>query len=100
MSGVCLNEDCSVLTLAAARPKLKRVNYKAGNLNYGLQVTSDIARMAYQAPAPFIAVIDADMIVEPNWLRTMIPHLMQNEHLAMACPPQVWIFTRQILHIS
>lgn len=39
--------------------------FKAGALNYALQKTS--------AAAEVIAVIDSDYVVEPNWLRDLVP---------------------------
>ena len=62
-------------------------HFKAGNLNYGLEETLKL-------PGPneigeFIAALDADMIPEPDWLRAMMPHMILDDHLALACPPQV-----------
>lgn len=62
-------------------------HFKAGNLNYGLEETMKL-------PGPdevgeFVAALDADMIPEPDWLRAMMPHMILDDHLALACPPQV-----------
>lgn len=37
----------------------------------------------------YVAGLDADMIAEPHWLRTILPHLIEDPKVAMACPPQV-----------
>jgi exo-beta-1,3-glucanase (GH17 family)/cellulose synthase/poly-beta-1,6-N-acetylglucosamine synthase-like glycosyltransferase len=40
--------------------------FKAGALNYALRVTDPRAEV--------IGVVDADYVVEPDWLRTLVPH--------------------------
>lgn len=37
----------------------------------------------------YVAGLDADMIPEPHWLRAILPHLMDETSMALACPPQV-----------
>lgn len=37
----------------------------------------------------YVAGLDADMIPEPHWLRTILPHLIDDPDVALACPPQV-----------
>lgn len=37
----------------------------------------------------FVVGIDADMIPEPHLLRALLPHLVNDDKMAMACPPQV-----------
>ena len=61
--------------------------YKAGNLQYGLEETEKIGASQY------FAVLDADMIPEPDWLRRAIPHLLLDDKVALACPPQVSNFS-------
>lgn len=70
-----------------ARVKTKGVphHFKAGNLNHGLFYTEGLEG----GKAEFVAALDADMIVERAWLRAIIPHLLTDPGLAMACPPQV-----------
>ena len=58
-------------------------HFKAGNLRFGLEETRRLGG------SEFVASLDADMIPEPDWLRRMIPHLILEDSLAMACPPQV-----------
>lgn len=38
----------------------------------------------------YVAGLDADMIPEPHWLRTMLPHLVDDGDVALACPPQTF----------
>ena len=45
-----------------SRPKTKNHHYKAGNLNDGIEWVKTLPG----SPAPFIAVLDADMIPEPH----------------------------------
>ncbi|USP77535.1 uncharacterized protein yc1106_04809 [Curvularia clavata] len=42
------------------------------------------------APSEFVAGLDADMIPEPHWLRTMMPHLVDDPDVSLACPPQTF----------
>lgn len=74
-----------------ARPKYPGVphHFKAGNLNYGLEQVHLMPGGAYQ----YMAALDADMIPEPCWLRALVPHLVQDPKLAMACPPQLFYNT-------
>lgn len=58
-------------------------HFKAGNLRFGLEETRRLGG------SEFVASLDADMIPEPDWLRRLIPHLILEDGLAMACPPQV-----------
>jgi len=66
------------------REKPEKPDYKAGNLNNGLRFSSTLS----ETPAPFVAGLDVDMIVQPNWLRAMMPHLLKDPKLGMTCPPQ------------
>lgn len=65
--------------------KKKDHNYKAGNLNDGLQHVASLP----SGPAPFVAALDADMIAQPEWLRALLPHLLNDETVALAILPQV-----------
>lgn len=67
-----------------SRAKPEVPDYKAGNLNHGVKFTAGLA----ETPSPFLAGLDADMIVRPHWLRSMIPHFDKDPRLAMVCPPQ------------
>jgi cellulose synthase/poly-beta-1,6-N-acetylglucosamine synthase-like glycosyltransferase len=70
-----------------AREKIpgKPHHFKAGNLNYGFD---EVAKLPGGA-APFAAALDADMIPEKHWLRAIMPHMLIDERMALACPPQV-----------
>jgi len=59
-------------------------HFKAGNLQFGIEETRRFG------PSDFLACLDADMIPEPEWLRRIIPHLILDDELALACPPQVF----------
>ena len=61
-----------------------RSYFKAGNLQYGIDITS-----RSKEPSEYIAGLDADMIPEIDWLRRMVPHLISDDGLGIACPPQV-----------
>lgn len=68
-----------------ARKKSPVKDYKAGNLNHGLELTKTLPGPA----ADIVAGLDADMIPEPEWLRRTIPHLMENRKMGLVNPPQV-----------
>ena len=70
-----------------SRPKFPGVphHFKAGNLNYALGETQKMPGGA----ANFVAALDADMIPEKDWLRALLPHMLQDLNCSMACPPQV-----------
>ncbi|KAF1990738.1 glycosyltransferase family 2 protein [Aulographum hederae CBS 113979] len=71
-----------------AREKFPGVphHFKAGNLNFGLDEVHNMPGGASQ----FVAALDADMIPEQHWLRAIMPHLLNDSKLAMACPPQLF----------
>ena len=66
-----------------ARPPDNHEFGKAGNLQYGLDETKK------QSNSEFIASLDADMIVEPDWLRRLVPHAILDETVGLVNPPQV-----------
>ncbi|KJZ71228.1 hypothetical protein HIM_09371 [Hirsutella minnesotensis 3608] len=74
-----------------AREKIpgKPHHFKAGNLNYGLEQTHLLPGGAGQ----FMAALDADMIPERDWLRAVLPHLVADPKMALACPPQLFYNT-------
>ena len=37
----------------------------------------------------YLASLDADMIPDKGWLRAIVPHLILEDNLALACPTQV-----------
>ena len=70
------------------RPKFPGVphHFKAGNLNYGLDEVHKLPGGAGE----YMAALDADMIPEPDWLRALLPHLLLDDKMALACPPQLF----------
>jgi hypothetical protein len=89
-----LMDECEMMRQSAypnlyymCREKIpgKPHHFKAGNLNYGFD---EVAKLPGGA-APFAAALDADMIPEKHWLRAIMPHMLIDERMALACPPQV-----------
>lgn len=74
-----------------ARTKIPGVphHFKAGNLNYGLDAVHNLPGGAGQ----YMAALDADMIPERDWLRAILPHLLIDDKMALACPPQLFYNT-------
>lgn len=76
-------------------------HFKAGNLNYGLEQTHKLPGGAYE----YMAGLDCDMIPEREWLRAVVPHLVNDERMGLACPPQVrqWqtcVLSSQLMAVS
>ena len=71
-----------------ARHKPIDHHFKAGNLNHGYEYVETLP----DGPAEFMAALDADMIPDPNLLRALLPHLLRDDRLALAQPPQVCIY--------
>jgi cellulose synthase/poly-beta-1,6-N-acetylglucosamine synthase-like glycosyltransferase len=67
-----------------SRPKPAIPDYKAGNLNHAITLSSTFPSGA----SNLIAGLDADMIVQPHWLRSMVPHLLADSKTAMVCAHQ------------
>ncbi|KAL8887471.1 MAG: hypothetical protein Q9192_006321 [Flavoplaca navasiana] len=67
------------------RPKSLGVRhfFKAGNVRHSYETSALLGN-----GSEMFASLDADMIVAPNWLRRIVPHLILHEGLALACPPQ------------
>ncbi|KAH7129462.1 family 2 glycosyltransferase [Dactylonectria estremocensis] len=64
-------------------------HFKAGNLNNGL----DQMHLLPGGAGQFMAALDADMIPERDWLRAVLPHLLVDPKMALACPPQLFYNT-------
>ena len=62
---------------------------KASNLNFGLRFTDALPT----GSAELAAVLDVDMIPEPNWLRTVVSYILSNPRIALACPWQYFYNT-------
>lgn len=65
-----------------ARDDVSPSYFKAGNLQFGLN------QSRLRTNSEFIAVVDADMIPCGDWLRTILPHLLDDASVAIVCPPQ------------
>lgn len=57
--------------------------FKAGNLQFG------ITEAKRTGDAEYFASLDADMIAEPDWLRSMLPHMILDSRVGLVNPPQV-----------
>jgi cellulose synthase/poly-beta-1,6-N-acetylglucosamine synthase-like glycosyltransferase len=70
-----------------ARIKIEGVphHFKAGNLTGGTEFVTKLEG----GGGEFIAALDADMIPELEWLRSIIAHMVIDEGMALVCPPQV-----------
>ncbi|KAK5798484.1 hypothetical protein VI817_004774 [Penicillium citrinum] len=94
---VTLEDSCNQIAMTnpnlyyMAREKIpgKPHHFKAGNLNYGLDQVHTLPGGASQ----FMAALDADMIPEQEWLRAVLPHLLVDPQMALACPPQLFYNT-------
>ena len=68
----------------ASRHVQVRTHAKADNLNFGV----DFADTLGDEKAAVIAVLDVDMIPEPNWLRGVLPYLLADSQIGLANPMQ------------
>lgn len=73
-----------------------REGFKGGNLNHAVKESE----LLPGKPAEFIASLDADMIAEKRWLRSILPHLILDKRLGLVCPTQVVHFTSVSLQTS
>ncbi|KUJ12185.1 uncharacterized protein LY89DRAFT_738802 [Mollisia scopiformis] len=71
---------------ARVKVKGKPHHFKAGNLTGGTERVSQLEN----GHAEFIAALDADMIPEPDWLRAIIAHMVNDEKMGLVCPPQLF----------
>lgn len=69
----------SVQYLSRDIKKGTRSFFKAGNLNYGINVST----------SEYFAGLDCDMIAEPDWLRKCVAHMLLNDEIGMVVSPQV-----------
>jgi len=71
-----------------ARVKTKGVPHhaKAGNLIGGTAMVTKLDG----GPGEFIAALDADMIPQPEWLRAIVAHAIQDQLVSLVCPPQLF----------
>jgi cellulose synthase/poly-beta-1,6-N-acetylglucosamine synthase-like glycosyltransferase len=64
-------------------------HYKAGNLRVA---TAYLATLP-DGPAEFLSTLDADMIVDDSFIRTLMPHLLIDDRVALCSSPQVSLCT-------
>ncbi|KAK8220206.1 nucleotide-diphospho-sugar transferase [Phyllosticta capitalensis] len=71
-----------------ARIKIKGVPHhaKAGNLIGGTEFVTKLPGGCGE----HIAALDADMIPEPDWLRSIMAHMVADPKMALVCPPQMF----------
>ncbi|ETI20843.1 hypothetical protein G647_07186 [Cladophialophora carrionii CBS 160.54] len=79
----------NLLYWARVKVKGKPHHFKAGNL---IAATDMVATLP-EGPGEFIAALDADMIPEPEWLRTLMAHLVIDDQMSLVCPPQLFYNT-------
>lgn len=72
-----------VIYLTRWKPPGTLHHYKAGNLNFGIRISS-----VQYGSSEFFAGLDADMIPEYDWLKRIVPHLVFSPELAIVSPPQ------------
>ena len=91
------DSDCSILATAirrlgrdypnilyASRKVRVTTHSKAANLNFGLRYVGSLKG----GRPDYVAVLDVDMIPEPDWLRRVLPYVHNNPRVALACPFQ------------
>jgi cellulose synthase/poly-beta-1,6-N-acetylglucosamine synthase-like glycosyltransferase len=70
-----------------AKDPTKR-DYKAGNLNNGLAYSAGLWIFDCDS---LVAGLDADMVPDAAWLKSIVPYLVANPRMGLACPPQVCV---------
>ena len=79
-----LSEEVSPELLYASRGSEVHTHSKAANLNFGLRYVESLA----YGKADFMAVLDVDMIPEPDWICQVLPYVLNDSRAGLACPPQ------------
>ena len=78
----------SIIYLSRTVTPGEQSHFKSGNIRFGIEESQRL-----EPGSELFAGLDADMIPEPDWLRRMVPHLLLQDEVAMACGPQVSKFT-------
>lgn len=73
-----------IIYLSRTEAPSEQSYFKSGNLRFGIEQSQRMGR-----ESELLAGLDADMIPDMDWLRRMIPHLLLNDNVAIACGPQV-----------
>jgi cellulose synthase/poly-beta-1,6-N-acetylglucosamine synthase-like glycosyltransferase len=71
---------------ARIKVKGKPHHFKAGNLIAATEMVEQLPGGAGE----FIAALDADMIPNPDWLRCVIAHMVDEPRMGLVCPPQLF----------
>lgn len=58
--------------------------YKAGAVNFALQQTDPAAEL--------VAIVDADYLVRPHWLKEAVPYFLQDPELGFLQTPQAFVY--------
>ena len=74
----------SIIYLSRSIKPDEQSHFKSGNLRFGIEESQRLG-----SGSELLAGLDADMIPEPDWLRRMVPHLLLDDKVAIACGPQV-----------
>lgn len=74
----------TITYLSREKEEGAKSHFKSGNLRFGIEASGYT-----EEGSQFLAGLDADMIVEPQWLRRLVPHLLLNDNVALVCGPQV-----------
>ena len=74
----------SINYLSRTVPPGQPSHFKSGNLRFGIEESQRLG-----SGSDLVAGLDADMVPEPKWLRSMVPHVLLQDEVAMACGPQV-----------
>ena len=70
----------------ATRIKIGPAGWKGGNLNHAFHLLGSLP----QGPAEMMAGLDADLMPERRWLRSMMPHILDDDKIGCVCPPQLF----------
>lgn len=83
-SGKCTRLGIQQVTYLSRKKGEGDLHYhKAGNLDFGIRFSSE-----QYGGSEFIAGLDADMLVEHDWLKRTVPHLLFAPETAIVSPPQ------------
>lgn len=76
--------DPAIVYLSRKATPSQQSQFKWGSLRFGIEESQHL-----EPGSELLAGLDADMIPEPDWLRRMVPHLLLQDEVAIACGPQV-----------
>lgn len=107
-----LQHSASLLGLPAVEREISEASLSSNSLGthrpatissattpFGSNCVSELSLIRQTPPwGEYVAGLDADMIPEPHWLRTILPHLIRDPSMALACPPQVRLATYMRRH--